>query len=253
MSMSSQDRAMLVRLVRNRAKHAKSEADQRKAVLLAEVEQELSAEYSARDEMWAAAVEIAQQAAVKANAEIQRACLDLGVPAKHAPRLTYGWYGQSPEYSDRGRREQAQRLAKVKVDALTKTAKQMIDAEALKAEEALVVGGLESDEARAVAEALPTVEQLMPSLSLADLGVKHWQPPEGVAFELMAPLTTTERKRRRVLRAIERDPAASDRAIGERAGVDHKTVAALRRKRGELPSGGEPARNSPPEDGEAPG
>jgi hypothetical protein len=123
---------------------------------------------------------------------------------------------------------------------LTKTAKTMIDREALNAETALLSGGLETGEARELLAALPSPEQLMPSLGLDDLGVKGWQPPEGAAAQLLTPSTPADRRRRRILRAIEANPAASDRRIAELADCDHKTVAAYRRERGELPaSGGE--------------
>ena len=87
---------------------------------------------------------------------------------------------------------------------------------------------------------MPTVEQLMPPLSLEDIGVIRWQPPEDAAAQLTTPLTPADRRRRRVLRAIEADPGASDRKIAAIAGCDHKTVARCRRERWELPAiGGE--------------
>lgn len=51
----------------------------------------------------------------------------------------------------------------------------------------------------------------------------------------MTHITTANRRRRRILRAIDANPGASDRKIAEIAGVDHKTVAAHRRERWELP------------------
>lgn len=234
--MTKADRDQLIRLVRARARQAKAETEQRQAVLLVEIEQELTAEYSARDQLWEQAVQIAEQAVEKANAEIQAACLDLGIPAKHAPRLGLGWSSRSPSYMDRDRRAELRKLALTRLAALTKTAKVEIDSKALDVETTLIAGGLESDEARDLLAALPTPDQLMPALSLDDLGVKHWQPAEGAAHELMAPVTTTDRKRRRILRAIEANPGASDRKIAEIAGCDHKTVATYRRDRGELPA-----------------
>ena len=80
----------------------------------------------------------------------------------------------------------------------------------------------------------------MPSLSIEDLGVVRWQPPEDAATQLTTPLTPADRRRRRILRAIEANPTASDRKIAEITGVDHKTVAAHRLGCGESPaSGGE--------------
>ena len=57
----------------------------------------------------------------------------------------------------------------------------------------------------------------------------RWQPPEDAATQLTTPLTPADRRRRRILRAIEANPTASDRKIAEITGCDHKTVAVYRR------------------------
>jgi hypothetical protein len=89
----------------------------------------------------------------------------------------------------------------------------------------------------------------MPALSLDDLGVKHWQPPDGAASALLSPSTPADRKRRQILRVIEANPHESDRAIARLAGVDHKTVAKLRGQAGNSPRG---LGNSPPAIGNSP-
>jgi hypothetical protein len=251
--MTKGDRDQLIRLVKARARQAKAEAKQREKVLLAEVLAEMSAEYEAREQMWADAVAIAEEAAAKANEQILACCADLGIPAKHAPRLTVGFIRKPWEatYSSDPKADIVKR-AQAKLTALTETAKVMIDADALKVETALVAGGLQSDEAKAVLEAMPTAEQLMPALTLDDVGVKHWQPPEGAAYELTAPLTTADRKRRRVRQAIEANPRASDRSIAKTAGVDHKTVAKYREQRGELSASAGEVPASPDDDEEGP-
>jgi hypothetical protein len=93
----------------------------------------------------------------------------------------------------------------------------------------LIADDLQSADARKFLASLPTAEALMPSLSLDDLGVVRWQPPEDAATELITPLSPADRKRRQVIRAIQANPGASDRKIAEIAGCDHKTVAAYRR------------------------
>jgi hypothetical protein len=62
---------------------------------------------------------------------------------------------------------------------LTATARTILHGKQLETGTALIAGSLETDEARAFLAAMRTAAQLMPSLSLDDLGVKHWQPPEG--------------------------------------------------------------------------
>jgi hypothetical protein len=153
---------------------------------------------------------------------------------------------RSPKYSDRSRRSELIKLAETRLAALTKTAKTAIQGSVLVVETELVTGGLESSEARAVLASMPTVEQLMPPLSLEDLGVVRWQPPEDAATQLTTPLSATDRRRRQIRRVIEANPDLSDRKIAEIANCDHKTVAAYRRDRGEIPAiGGQSPTGSP--------
>jgi hypothetical protein len=230
--MNKADRDALVRIARARAKQAEREAETRQKILLAEVQNLISAEYSARDELWAAAVEIAEEALAKANDQIRAQCADLGIPPQHAPELTMGWRRRSGEFSDRERRAELVKLAEAKLTAVMAAAKTAIQGAALDVEEKLIGGGLESDEARQILSSMPSPEELMPALSLDDLGVKHWQPPEDIAGQLTTPMTPADRKRRRVLRAIANNPGKSDRAIAAIADVDHKTVSAYRRGAG---------------------
>lgn len=234
--MTKAERDQLIRIARRRAKQAEREAEMREKVLLAEVQDQLTAEFQANDALWADAVTIAREAAAKANAQIAARCAELGIPAKDAPGLELGWRSRSPQYADKGRRAELRKLAEVRLAALTKTAKTAIQSAALDTEEALVMGGLQSGEAKAAFEALPTAEGLMPPLSLDDLGVVRWQPPDDAATQLTTPLTPADRRRRQILRAIEANPGASDRGVAEIAGCDHKTVAAHRRDRGEIPA-----------------
>ena len=234
--MTKAEREQLIRIVRARARQAEREAASREKVLLAEVQNELTAEYEAHDAMWGEAIAIAHDAVAKANVAIQAQCGDLGIPPKQAPRLELGWHSRNPEFNDSKRRAELRKLAETRLAALTKTARTAIQAAALDREEQLVLGGLHSTEARELFASMPTAEQLMPPLSLEDLGVVRWQPPEDAASQLTTPLTPAGRKRRRILRAIEANPCASDRKIAAIANADHKTVATYRRERGGIPA-----------------
>jgi hypothetical protein len=99
----------------------------------------------------------------------------------------------------------------------------------LKTETQLLLGGLESREVRQFLAAIPTVEQLMPPLSLDDLGVTRWQPPEDAAAQLTTPMSATDRRRRQIRRPIQSKPDASDRRIAEIAGCHDETIASYRR------------------------
>jgi hypothetical protein len=236
--MDAKEREQLIRLARLRAKQAKAGAAEREKILAAEVADLTAAEFAARDELWAEATAIAEEAAAKANEVIAARCADLGIPAKHAPRLELGWSARSRDFSDYTRRGELEKLAAKRLAALTAAAKSAIDRGLLETETALIAGSLESDEARAVLAAMPAVEDLMPPLSLGDLGVTTWQPPEGAAAELLTPSTPADRRRRKVLRAIAAHPGASDREIGRLTGMDGKTIAKYRTAAAELPAPG---------------
>ena len=232
MGMTPTERNQLIRLMKNRAKQAEREAETREKILVTEVMEEMTVEYQAQDSLWAEAVRVAQDALEKANAHIRVQCADMGIPPEHAPELQLAWSSRSSQFANRERRADLEKLARTRAATMTKMAKTEIQNATLKIEEQLVLGGLESDEAKAVVTQLPTAENLMPNLSLDDLGVRRWRPDEDAAYQLTAPRTTADRKRRRILRAIESNPGASDRKIAEIASVDHKTVAAHRRDRG---------------------
>ena len=247
--MNRADRDDLIRLARSRARLAKLKASEREKVLLSEVEDLLAAEFEARDQIWADAVAIAEDAAAKANDVIAARCADLGIPAEYAPKLILHWAARNPETAGTpARRAELRRLALARLSALVASAKTQIDEQLLEVETALIAGGLASDDAREFLAAMPTAEMLMPPLTLDDLGLTTWQPPEGAAAALLTPRTPADRRRRRILRAIEANPAASDREIGRTLGVDHKTVGVYRRKTaGELPA---PPGEIPDESGE---
>ena len=235
--MSRADRGALIRVIRLRRQRAKEEAETREKVLLSEIEDQITAEYSARDQMWSEAMSIARDCVAKVNDQIRAACLDIGVPVNQAPEVELGWRSRTPDFESPSRRAELRKRATTKLAALTKTAKTAIGNAAGVAEERLILGGLESDEAMSVVKEIPTVEQLMPALGLDDLGVKGWQPPDDLAGRLLTPSTPADRKRRQILRAIENNPGASNRRITEIANCDHKTVAAYRQGGvvGELP------------------
>ena len=212
--MNKGEREHLIRLARSRARLAKAEAAEREKILLAEVRDLMTREYQARDELWAEAVKIAEEAARKANDLIVARCLDLGIPADQAPSLGLSWQARRAGFEDKSRRAELWKVAQSRLTALTTAAKTSIDRASLETETALISSALESEDAQAFLAQMPSAAELMPSLGLDDLGVKTWQPPEGIASKLVTPTTPADLRRRKVLRAIEAHPGASDREIG---------------------------------------
>jgi hypothetical protein len=239
--MTREERKDLIGLARLTAKTAKAQVKEREKVLLAEVEDTLNAEFSARDELWAGAIRIAEAAVAATNEKVRAECAALGIPERDAPHVGLSWYGQSARFADPQARAETRKLAQVRLTALSETARASIDAKALEVETTLIAGGLESGEAIAFVESMPSVEALMPALTLRDLGVKRWQPPREAARELLTPSTPADMRRKQIMQAVEQNPGASNRQIAAVTGFDHHTVGKYRAQAGEsageLPAG----------------
>jgi hypothetical protein len=225
--MTPAERRTLVGISKERAKLACADVDSRRKFLESEVLNLMAAEFEANDQLWDSGVAIAEDYVAKANEQIRAQCIQLGIPPKYAPRLEVGFRSRSPEFTDPRRRRELKELAASKLDALTTEAKRQINQQALNAQEQILLAGFETDEARLVLESMSTPEQLMPALSLEDLGVKRWQPPENAAAQLVTPITTGERIKRQVHRALVQYPNADDEEIAAITGLDCDTVSVV--------------------------
>jgi hypothetical protein len=225
--MTAADRAGLIKVLHGRARLAKSEVIEREKTLQVEIEEQLTAEFNLRDEVRSEVRQMAEEALRKVNEEIRQQAALMGYGSRYVPQAALPYHYSYDTSSDE-EKQKRRKLAATRLAAMRAAANKAIDAEALRAEEALIIGGLESDEARAMAHSLPAAEQLMPPLSLADLGVKTWQPARDAAKELLAIPSGADRRRKIIIRAIAQNPGASDRKIAQITGLDHKTVAKYR-------------------------
>jgi hypothetical protein len=168
--MTRHDRDELARLIRRREKLAKGATAQRAAELMADFEQQLAKRYSFDDDyVWREAHAAAEEAVAKAAAEVEKRCEQLGIPESFRPGISgVGWYGRG-ENAVAERRTELRRVAKSRVDALTAAAKVEIERRSVDVQTTLIAGGLESDEARAFLESMPTPEGLMPVLALTEI------------------------------------------------------------------------------------
>ena len=73
------------------------------------------------------------------------------------------------ENADSSRRTELRRVAQTRVKADVKAAKVAIETASATIQEQLLVGGLRSDEAKALLETIPSVESLMPPLPTAEI------------------------------------------------------------------------------------
>lgn len=166
--LTTRERTNLSALVRKREKVAKTDAKQRAAELMANVEANLAARFKANNELWAAVTIEAQKAVDVADREIMRICREIGVPEEFRPSLVLSWYSRG-ENADRERRAELRKAASTRITAMELAARTEIERRSLEAQTALLAGGLTTDAARAVLAALPTAESLMPSLNVDDL------------------------------------------------------------------------------------
>lgn len=166
--MTKGEREELRRLVNERARLAKARVEQRQAELLADVEAKLAAKYDFDDEVWADVTAAARQAVKQADDFIAQKCRELGIPEEFRPGITIGWYKRG-ENAVSLRRGELRKVAQTQIAAAGKKAKNTIDTAALERREALALGALESAEAKAFIESMPTVEALMPPLDVREL------------------------------------------------------------------------------------
>ncbi len=168
MSMSKTERHELARVVRLRAKVAKDGVGQLEAEQLAGVEDQLSATYRFDQDVWAEITRGAEGAVKVADDQIARICRDLGVPERFRPSLHLQWY-QRGENALSERRAELRKVAQARIAGAGKKAKQTIDAKAAGLLTDLIAGGLESEEARAFLDSIPTAAALMPPVEIAEL------------------------------------------------------------------------------------
>lgn len=165
--LTRRDREALAKLARQRAALAKAEAKERTAQLRADGEAQLATIFRADDARWATAVAVAEAAVADANATINRHCEAAGIPENFRPSIGMGWMSRK-ENATASRRVELRRVLDTRVAALEKQAITEIDRRALDVQTALLAGGLDSAEARAYLEAMPTADALMPGLAVRD-------------------------------------------------------------------------------------
>jgi hypothetical protein len=168
-TMKRTEREDLLQVCRMRERVAKAEATMVAAKRKGEFEAQLASIYSYdKDEVWKQWHEYAQAATQKAQEQIAKRAKELGVPPSFAPSIQTCWYGRG-ENAVRNRRAELTRVAYRKIEQLEKEAKLQIERASVDIQTRLVAGGLESAEARAFLEEMPSATQLMPVVSVEDV------------------------------------------------------------------------------------
>lgn len=171
-AMTKGEREDLIRLIKQREKVAKTAAEQRSAAMLAEFEQQVSAVHTfATNEVWRAAVEVAQQAAKEAMEKVATEADKLGIPKEFQPQLGFSW-ARRGENEYQGRRAELRRVAKAEIDALEKVARVQIEQASVQAQTEVIAHGLTSDAAIEFLRSMPAIETMMPALDVTAIQAK---------------------------------------------------------------------------------
>ena len=112
----------------------------------------------------------------KANAQITARCRELGIPDRFAPGLKMYWRGRGYDNTLNDRKAELRKMAETAIEAQEQKAKVQIELSCLDAQTKLATSGLTSDAASEFIEALPSIGDLMPRLSFAEVAGES-QPP----------------------------------------------------------------------------
>jgi len=177
--MTNKDRDTLMQIARQRARVARSSVAQRQAQLLADVEEQLSGVYDAMDSDWHDLAAEGQQAVQQADNALAERCAKRGIPEEFRPRLVSSWFSRG-ENAIPARRAELRKKAQTAVDAAGKAAKLEIDRAEGEVLVELLSGLLTTEAAHKYLTAMPTPDDLMPALRLAELEAKVSTPRRGI-------------------------------------------------------------------------
>jgi hypothetical protein len=211
--MTKSEREDLQRLVRQREKVLKSAAKQRSTEVLADFENQMGQEYSFDDDhVWAEAAKIANAAVSKTQEQIKARCREIGIPDRFAPSISLAWHHRGYGNLIKERRDELRKMAQTAVAAQEQKAKTQIELSCLDAQTKLAISGL-TDMARGFIESLPSIEELMPRLSFAEVAGES-KPP--VAERLVSSNALRQQRHRERQKALRN--ATEPLQVAERNG-----------------------------------
>jgi hypothetical protein len=173
--MTKAERLELMQLAKLRAKVAKDEITARSAHVLSDVEDKLAERFRADRPIWREITARAEAAVKAADEEIAEMCRRMGVPEEFRPEIRCIWYSRG-ENGDEKRRKELRKVAEAQVDARSKQAKVEIDKVTATVLTELTAAGLTTDRANQFLNTMPSVDALLPSMELRELGVPDPQP-----------------------------------------------------------------------------
>jgi hypothetical protein len=159
--MNKTERQELTIAIKAKTKAARMMVAQRKAEVIAHVEKQLAAVYKADHELWSDITEEAQRAVAEADRQIAAICREKGIPENFRPSLNIYWSGRG-ENASKERRRELRDMLYAEIDAQAMKALAFIESKLADFQIKLAATALESEEAREMFAALPTIEDLLP-------------------------------------------------------------------------------------------
>lgn len=163
--MTKAERTELRQIVKGQFAVLRAEIDQRKAELITEVDGQIDEKFAVDDKAWADAAHLAHEAVMEANRKVNDAYRDL-TGERHVERMYVGAQLPSRPREERFRLQQTSRH---QIDATVRGALLRLQRQEADLLRTLAVGAIESDEARAFLEAIPSVGELVPAARLTEI------------------------------------------------------------------------------------
>lgn len=162
------ERAELRSLVKSQFKVLRAEVEQRQAEMLVDLDEQITARYAAWDKQWSDAMFLCNEAAMEANRKVN------DILREHVEQPDGGrseWVlinFHAPARPDR-RRMELRQSGVARIHAEVRAAYLRLDRDEADLLRTLTIGALESEEAKAFLNAIPTVGELVSRARLAEL------------------------------------------------------------------------------------
>ena len=170
--MTKGERDDLIRLIKQRERVGKSAAKQRSAEMLAEFERKISVLHAFDDnEVWSAALKAGSNAVAEANQKIDAEAARLGIPQEFRPKINASW-ARRGENEYRQRRDELRRVAKAEIETFETAACVEIESRSVEAQTQVIATGLQSSTAIEFLSKLPSLEDMMPTLTIEAIQTK---------------------------------------------------------------------------------
>ena len=166
--ISRADRDALTRQLRMNFKVLRNQIEAIEQQRIADFEEQLATEYPDNDLRWAAITAETNKLVRIADKKIKTICAEHGIPDWARPEIRLGWYRRG-ENAIAERRVELTKVAKSRFKADAAAAKVELERQEAEAHGELIGPSLTSDRARELLAQMPSVDQLMPRITVAEI------------------------------------------------------------------------------------